>query len=269
MGLRIFRSLPIALFLAFAGATAAHAAPGKLVGVSATPNPVATNAPVTVTVSKTGQNCSFRINYGDGPGNGPHGFPFSETHTYSQPGSYTISVWGVNGGGPPACNGGTETTQVTVTGNGNRPGNGGTVSIMEAPHSSDLGAKKPEGIKLAKLTTHGIVTPAKDHAKFTISANRSANLNLRVFALIPPPHRRCDESYSPLRAMPSFGKKLHWNAQIVGLSPSKTHYWEVCANDGMGDTAMDSGTFKTGNRKVEVHFDMVKITDDSDSSTLR
>ncbi|MBW2243774.1 MAG: PKD domain-containing protein [Deltaproteobacteria bacterium] len=267
MYLRALRSLAFGFLLAVAGSTAAWAVPGKLTGVTASPNPAPKNTAVSVTLTKTGAGCGFKIHFGDGPGVGPFVFTGGSkvlTHTYSQPGTYTIQAWGKAKGSKQACKGGTKVGQVTVINASPNPGGNGQIQKAPAKGVGNLKFKAPMKAQLTNLTTHAIVTPAKNHAKFNVTANRESTLKLRVFALIPPPNRRCDETLPPLKATFALGKKKQWSTKILGLAPSRKHYWEVCAKDSFGQTAMASGTFKTGDRRVEVSFDMIKITDDSD-----
>ncbi|MCP5060060.1 MAG: PKD domain-containing protein [bacterium] len=269
MHLRALRSLAFGFLLAVAGSTAAWAVPGALTGLTASPNPAPKNTVVSITLTKTGAGCGFKINFGDGPGVGPFVFTGGSkvmTHTYTQPGTYTIQAWGKAKGSKQACKGGTKVGQVTVINASENPGGNGNVQIQKAPAlgAGGLKLKKPMKAQLVKLSTHATVMPGKDHAKFNVTASRESTLKLRVFGLVPPPNRRCDETLPPLKATFALGKKKQWSTQILGLAPSKKHYWEVCAKDGFGQTAMASGTFKTGNRRVEVSFDMIKVTDDSD-----
>ncbi len=267
MTIQISRSLALGLLLTLAGATGALAAPGKLTGVTAAPNPAAKGANVSITLTKTGTDCGFKIDYGDGGAPvGPVGFTSGSkvmTHAYAQAGSYTISVFGKKKGNKPKCKGATQTTQLTVTGGNGGGGTGG--SLQRAPTGSDrLKLKAKPTLQLVKLAVSAVVSPAKDHAKFNVTANRDSILKLRVFGLTPPPNKRCNESVSPLKATFALGKKSQWNTQILGLDPNKKHYWEVCAKDSSGNTAMANGTFKTANWNAVVSFDMISITDDSD-----
>ena len=138
MSLRSLRPLALGLLLAVAGSTAALAAPGTLTGVSPAPNPASPGTTVAATITKTGQDCGFKIQYGDGtPVEGPFGHSNPSKvmfHTYTGPGSYTIEVWGKEKGNKPKCEGGTKTAQVTVTDGGSPdPGDGGSRSFGLKP----------------------------------------------------------------------------------------------------------------------------------------
>jgi hypothetical protein len=99
--------------LATIATTAAFAA-DHFSGISASPNPAKVGQPVTVTVAGDTDStvyCGFKINFGDGADerklvgekDGP--FPKSATHSYANPGTYTIRADGVKVDGRFGCTG--------------------------------------------------------------------------------------------------------------------------------------------------------------------
>lgn len=87
---------------------------------------------VAITLTKTAAGCGFKIKYGDGAVEGPFGFTGAsklKNHVYTQPGSYTIEVWGKKKGNNPKCKGGTQTAQLTVSGGGGS----GSHTLQKAP----------------------------------------------------------------------------------------------------------------------------------------
>ena len=95
-------------------------AANKIEGVTIAPTSIKAGSSVTITVAgdeTQGNNCGFRINYGDGDGLdvkvvNRDQFPRTFTKTYAQPGNYTISAEGKKVTSHFACNGGAKATLV-------------------------------------------------------------------------------------------------------------------------------------------------------------
>ena len=109
-------------------AATAHA--GNIQQVTATPNTVGPGQPVQIQVTRGGSgNCGARVQFGDGAATDPFGFgsnPRSFTHSYANPGTYTITAQPRRRGNLDPCNGSPKTTTVTV-------GSGGGAVFERAP----------------------------------------------------------------------------------------------------------------------------------------
>lgn len=99
--------------------SAAFAA-NKIEGVTVSSAGIKAGTSVTITVAgdeTQGSNCGFRINYGDGQGLdvkvvNKDQFPRTFSHTYAQPGNYTVSAEGKKVTSHLACAGGAKATLV-------------------------------------------------------------------------------------------------------------------------------------------------------------
>ncbi len=101
-------------------ASGAALAANKIEGVTVAPATIKAGSSVTITVTgdeTQGNNCGFRINYGDGDGFdvkvvNRDQFPRTFTKTYARPGTYTISAAGKKVTSHFPCTGGAKTTLV-------------------------------------------------------------------------------------------------------------------------------------------------------------
>ena len=118
----------------------------RIEGVTASPGSTPPNAPVQVTVLKSGSgSCGALLDFGDGQSRGPFGFntnPRVFTHPYAQPGTYTITAKPRKKGNLAACKGGPKTATVTVA----SPGGQGT-ALEAGPAPSRNLERKPQPMK--------------------------------------------------------------------------------------------------------------------------
>lgn len=220
---------------------------------------------VQITVTKAGAgNCGARLLLGDGEIIAPFGFgtnPRTFTHTYAQPGSYTVTAQPRKKGNLGKCGGSAKTANVTVSSGGATSGRG-----VAAPATSERAPLKPVPVPVQAApdedrSLQGFrsvdVTPFATFAEVRVKLTFRAD----TITLTATPQVTGNASPVSTSTTNTSGGKL----TLLGLTPARTYSYEVVTT---GDVNIArTGTFTTRNRTVKLVVEEYHAVDDGDDTS--